>query len=332
MFKKCNEDFYHSVVGQLIKDEKGIFNFWPRPIDGFWTEGVMNRVIIKLKELNGEQNMNKVIVHDGRGHQDDFLAACVCAHKLNAPIYRQKYKEEDLLNPDIWVLDQGKSFDVDLHNFDHHQIEEEICAFTMVLDYFYGKSYRQFLPQLKFIEILDSYGPQKATKFAGITEESLDIVASPIYLGMMKIFSNSCGEIVDPLYSILKEIGKQICNQIEESETLFSALDDANFFTYNNVKILDTTKCRMAKEKQLPTKLYCKYKGLNPEVILTVDNRMEGYRMVSINSESLKFNPNPISYFTHNSGFLTNFVNYDQYKEILDKYCSKSIAQDHESL
>jgi len=73
---------------------------------------------------------NKILVHDGKAHQDDFLAACVCIYKLNAPAFREKFKEEDLKNPNCWVLDQGRSFDTTLNNFDHHQIKKEICAFT----------------------------------------------------------------------------------------------------------------------------------------------------------------------------------------------------------
>lgn len=265
----------------------------------------------------------KIITHDGKAHQDDFLATCVCIHKLNAPAFRKKHTKEELQDSDCWVLDQGRDFNESLHNFDHHQIEQEICAFTMVLDYFYGKEYRQFLPQLRYVEIFDSYGPSEAAKFAGIPIDSVDIISSPIHLAMMRVFSRIEGEVIDPLYSVLKEIGKEICEQIENSELLFKILGDAKFFEYNNIKIFDTTKCCMPnnlKHDQLPTKIFCKYHCLNPQVILTKDSRQDGFRLVSINIDDIKFAPNTLSYFTHNSGFLTNFPKYEDYKKILDNY------------
>lgn len=264
-----------------------------------------------------------IIVHDGKAHQDDFLAACVCMYKLNAPAYRSKYTEEQLANPDCWVLDQGRSFDSSLHNFDHHQIEEQICAFTMILDHFYGKEYRNYLPQLRFVEIFDSYGPKPAADFAGIPVDNLDIISSPIHTAMMRVFSKINGQILDPMYSVMKEIGQEICLQIENVELLFKVLGDSKYFEHEGIKIFDTTKCVMPegmKHDQLPTKTYCKKFDLQPQIILTIDSRQEGFRLVSINTDSIKFEQNPLSYFTHNSGFLTNFNNYEDYKKILENF------------
>lgn len=272
--------------------------------------------------------MNKIIVHDGKAHQDDFLAACVCIYKLNCPAFREKFKDEHLLDSKIWVLDQGRKFEPELHNFDHHQIEQEICAFTMVLDYFYEENYREFLPQLRYVEIFDSYGPSSAAKFAQIPIDSVEIISSPVYTSIIRVFSKINGEILDPMYSVMKEIGKEICEQIENSKIVFEILNTSRFFEYNNIKILDTTCCKMKegiRHDQLPTKIYCKLNKLNPQLILTKDLRQNGFRLVSINTDDVKFIQNDeISYFTHNSGFLTNFPNYEDYKKIIDKYMIKS--------
>jgi hypothetical protein len=269
---------------------------------------------------------SRIVTHNGKGHQDDFLATCVCIHKLQAPAFRSKFTDDNLLDSNCWVLDQGRSFDFTLHNFDHHQIEEEICAFTMVLDFFYGKDYRRFLPQLRYVEIFDSYGPSAAAKFAEMPVDSIEIVSSPIHIGMMRIFSKIEGEILDPMYSIMKSIGEELCSQIENVELLFKILGDSRFFEHNGIKILDTTKCTMPegmKHDQLPTKIFCKDRNLDPQLILTKDSRQDGFRLVSINTNDIKFIQNEISYFTHNSGFLTNFPNYEDYKKIIENYISR---------
>jgi len=269
----------------------------------------------------------KIVVHDGRAHADDFLAACVCRYKTGAPVLRNVCTDAMLNDSSTWVLDQGKRFEPYLHNFDHHQIEEEICAFTMVLDYFYGKGYREYMPNLRFVEIFDSYGPKRAAEFAEIKEDSLDVITSPIHTSLLKAFSRIEGEVKSPFIDLMSQLGEEICNQIETKEQLLEILTNhANIFVHEGTTVLDTTSCMMPEgmaQDHLPTKMWCKRHGLNPEVILNIDARGNGYRMISINTDSLKFLPNPLSTFTHNSGFLTVFDNLMDYQAILSSHIAR---------
>lgn len=268
--------------------------------------------------------MTKIVVHNGKAHQDDFLAACVCAYKLDAPIFRCSPTEKDLTDPNVWVLDQGGDFNCSLHNFDHHQIEEKICSFTMILDYFYNNDFREYLPYLRFLEIYDSYGPKPAADFAEMKIDSLDFVTSPIHLCMVRIFSKIEGEVYDPIYSVMKSIGEEICNQIESIEELLDTLEESEFFDYSKYRILDVTKCippEGYRFDQLPTKIYCKVKKEHADIILTPDSRNpENFRMISTNLDVARFKKNEISEFTHNSGFLTTFNDYSKFSYILDNF------------
>lgn len=269
-----------------------------------------------------------IIVHKGRAHTDDFLAACVCSHRLGLPIFRQDATDSMLADPNFWVLDQGRRFEPDLHNFDHHQIEEELCSFTMVLDHFYGKGYREYMPSLRYIEIFDSYGPARAAEFAGVKQESLEVTTSLIQTSMIKSFSTVEGLVCEPFLSMMTMMGKEICGQIETLRNLFEVLtDNYAIFDHQGIKVLDTTRCVLPPGytyDQLPTKIWCKAKGVEPVVILTKDSRKEGaYRMVSINTGAVCFVPNEKAYFTHNSGFLTAFDRYGDYAEILTNHTKK---------
>jgi hypothetical protein len=270
----------------------------------------------------------RIIVHEGRAHADDFLAACVCHYKLGAPVIRTGFTEIMLNDPEFWVLDQGRRFEPELHNFDHHQLEQEICSFTMVLDHFYGSQYREYLPSLRFLEIFDSYGPSKAAAFAGTTQESLDITTSPIHTFLLKAFSREKELVGEAMIEIMRAMGREVCQQMEDMKILFDALtDNYAIFELSGFKVLDTTRCVLPKgynHDQLPTKMWCKSKGVDPTVILTKDTRTEGaYRMVSINTDSVRFLPNPKSHFTHASGFLTSFMEYVDHVEILEKHTAK---------
>jgi hypothetical protein len=269
-----------------------------------------------------------IIVHDGRAHADDFLAACVCHYKTGKEVFRKPFDESMLADPNVWVLDQGRHFNPELLNFDHHQIEEEICAFTMVLDHFYGKGYREYMPNLRYLEIFDSYGPKRAAEFAGINEEALDLITSPIHAALIKSFSEIEGVVKDPFIGIMFQMGGEICGQIEIKKQLLDILSNqAHMFEHEGTSVLDTTGCVMPEgmqHDQLPTKLWSKMSGLSPLVILNVDSRGNGYRMISVNTDALRFLPNDKCSFTHNSGFLTVFPNLADCKTILSEHVQKS--------
>jgi hypothetical protein len=72
--------------------------------------------------------------------------------------------------------------------------------------------------------------------------------------------------------------------------------------------------------EELPTKKYCKLSKKEADVILTKDNRGGGYRMISNNTDKLKFLPNKKAYFTHNSGFLVAFKELNDYTDILSNH------------
>jgi hypothetical protein len=270
----------------------------------------------------------KIVVHDARAHADDFLAACVCRYKTGGEVFRMPFEHSMLDDPNTWVIDQGRRFEPHLLNFDHHQIEEEICAFTMVLDYFYGEEYREYMPNLRYLEIFDSYGPKRAAEFAGVSEDSLDLTMSPIHSSLLKAFSKIEGKVVEPFIDLMNQMGEEICTQIEIKNQLLEIItNQANFFEYKGINILDTTGCVMPEDMQhdqLPTKLWSKINGLSPLVILNIDSRGNGYRMVSINTDSLKFLPNDKCSFTHNSGFLTVFSDVSDYQVILSSHTQKA--------
>ena len=271
----------------------------------------------------------RIIVHDGQAHADDFLAACVCHYKTGAPVIRAPASSEMLDDPQVWVLDQGGAFDPNLHNFDHHQIQQEICSLTMVLDYFFGPGYRNSVRGLRFLEIMDSYGSKRAADFAGVSQESLEIISSPIHSAILKAFSRADGFVGDSMMEIMWSVGRELCNQITDSQKLFDALTEGYaIMECSGIKVLDVSRCVPPSgydHDSLPTKAWCRDKGVKPEVILTKDSRHKGsYRMVSINTESLRFLSNGRSSFTHASGLLTSFDNYNDHQEILAKHVVRS--------
>lgn len=260
-----------------------------------------------------------IVVHRGRAHVDDFLASCVCVHKTGMPLFRMDADQKMMDDPSCWILDQGLRFEPELHNFDHHHLNEKICSLTMLLDYFYDPSYRSHMPQLAYIEIHDSVGSSKAAKFAGISYDGLEVASSLVQHLVLKSFSGMEGRVDDPMLSLMSSMGGELCGRIEELPFLLGQLDaSAKILNFSGLKVLDVTKCFSNEPDRLPTKSWCEQRGISPSVILTKDSRKAGhYRMVSVN-KSVRFRPNPLCEYTHPSGFLTVFENLEDWTKILN--------------
>ena len=263
-------------------------------------------------------NSGKIVVHRGRAHVDDFLASCVCLHKTDLVLCRMDLEPGMLEDPRCWVLDQGMRFEPEMLNFDHHHLDEQICSLTMVLDHFYGKGYRTYIPQLSYIEIHDSMGSSKAAKFAGVTNDIVEKSASLIQHLILKSFSEIEGEVTDPFRSVMCSMGSELCGKIEALPLLIEQLENnAKIIELSGLKVLDLTLCETDAPDQLPTKYWCEQKGISLSVILTRDSRcMNKYRMISTDG-SVRFRQNSLCSYTHPSGFLTVFDELEDWKKIL---------------
>lgn len=264
--------------------------------------------------------MAKIVVHHGRSHVDDFLAACVCVHKTGLPLFRCPVNSGMLDDPSCWVLDQGSRFEPELRNFDHHHTDEEICSLTMVLDYFYGKSYREHFPQFSYIEIHDSHGASKAAKFAGLPPDGLEIASSLVQRFVLSAFSRIEGEVGDTFYPLMLEVGREMCEKIENISYLMEELDrSARLVDLEGLVVLDVTTCETQTPDQLPTKSWCRNRNVSPAAILTKDSRaQESYRLVSVDRSKIIFRENPLCSFVHSSGFLAAFGRLEDWRAILE--------------
>jgi hypothetical protein len=264
------------------------------------------------------EKTGRIVVHRGRAHVDDFLASCVCVHKTGLPLFRQDADEGVLDDPSCWVLDQGMRFEPELLNFDHHHTDDEICAFTMVLDHLYGASCRDYFPQLRYVEIYDSHGASKAAKFAGAPREALDISASLVQQFVLRAFSSVEGEVGDDFIPLMRKVGGEICDKIESMPVMMESLDrHSKIEHFMGLEILDITLC---EGQDLPTKAWSSQRNLSPDAILAKDPRLAGsLRLIAVDRSRVNFRPDPSCSFVHPSGFLAVFPESEDWRTILSK-------------
>lgn len=260
----------------------------------------------------------RIVVHRGRAHTDDFLASCVCLHKTGLPLFRADADDSMLDDPSCWVLDQGMRHQPELLNFDHHQTDDEVCSLTMVLDHLYGPSYRDRIPQLRYIEIYDSHGSFKAAAFAGAPAEALEVASSLVQRFVLAAFSAIEGEVAGDFRSVMLRVGSELCGSIEGIPVAMESLDlHAKMVQALGLSVLDVTECR---GYDLPTKDWCRSKGLFPAAVLARDPRTPGsLRLVAIDRSSVSFGEDPSCSFVHPSGFMAVFPESEDWRAVFSR-------------
>lgn len=81
--------------------------------------------------------MKKIIVHNGMFHADDVMAIAILRQIFGAtevPIMRtNEVAQEDLNDPDVFVVDVGRQYVPSLNNYDHHQDDSLPSACMLVM-------------------------------------------------------------------------------------------------------------------------------------------------------------------------------------------------------
>ena len=103
-----------------------------------------------------------ILTHPGGAHKDDLLAVCILAAQHGAPIVRREPTAEELLDPEVAIVDVGGDHNPERMNFDHHHFPREhppTCALSLVLDHLgIYEDALQFCDWLETAEWFDSRG------------------------------------------------------------------------------------------------------------------------------------------------------------------------------
>lgn len=83
----------------------------------------------------------KIVTHGGTFHADEVSALALIERVFNVSVHNDiplervfKVTEEDIANPNVWVLDIGGQYNPGLNNFDHHHDAELPACNVLVLE------------------------------------------------------------------------------------------------------------------------------------------------------------------------------------------------------
>ncbi|MBN1800557.1 MAG: MYG1 family protein [Candidatus Lokiarchaeota archaeon] len=187
--------------------------------------------------------MHKIVTHPGSAHLDDLLSTCLVLSRDPAVslIERRNPSEEELKDPDTWVLDIGKALKPKLRNFDHHQEAMDDCTLSLLL-----RSWNLFeeasnvFSWLPIAVLMDSRGPSFVQERLGIDKNAVDGLESFVEEVLLDLFQEN-DRIVkgEPLFILLKTIGERFFSQLKEYRTVQAEIQKkASFTTIKGVPVI----------------------------------------------------------------------------------------------
>ena len=253
-----------------------------------------------------------ILTHSGKAHRDEFLAICVAlAHFDSIKTVKRVSSIEDLSDPSTLILDIGGGA------FDHHQLSRNAkpeFAFGLLLRNLGLLAQFENQPWFSYSRIMDSKGPMAAAKSIGM-DAVPPALSSPVEAALLAIFSRSnwlCGAQSawddedadpDPLFTTMREIGRELIAKAEELAKNCIALDaDIQVFILDGLYVIQTECPNLDGLDVVLAR-----RGIKPAIRVTCDMRGEGWALY-------RYNDNPrIDFsqlanhadvgFAHNGGF-----------------------------
>jgi hypothetical protein len=266
--------------------------------------------------------VNKLIItHPGTAHFDDFFAISLLLAVNNDVVYtieRRHPTEEELANPDIWVIDVGMKLEPNLKNFDHHQSTDTPTSFMLVADHLNLTATLSITPWWEFKDTYDRFGPFKIAHELGI--ENLFPFINPIEDWFLELFEQNPGEI----YPLMRSFGQHV---ITGARTLSSQFE----FWANSEKRIVKNKTVLIGLTNDSTGVQRYSSRMDPpaEISVSYDGRGEGWRLARLNdSMGVDFSileGDEIIKFAHKTGFIAKTKQRIPVNEVM-KLVEKAIA------
>ena len=280
---------------------------------------------------------NTIFTHSGIAHMDEFLACCLIIAKTNGAVDNiERIESMDGINvgDGDWVIDIGGEHDPERLRFDHHQFDKEdanfgACAFSLVAKHFgMDDVLRQIMPWYETLEMRDNFGPSFVETQYKIPRGVSSKLQSPIEGLILQQFAAQPNNA--ELHAVMRGIGNSI---IEKHDRVLEEMGSITMYgvLQGEVTVMDFSYHNRVYTPETMN-LFCKRKGIEPDVIISKDDRGNGasifrtqrgeFNGVDLNvfRDDAVF---PVS-FVHRSGFIVKTphpLTMDQRHQVFNKIC-----------
>ena len=271
--------------------------------------------------------MYKIVAHPGSAHKDDFLSVSVLLATLKqAEVFRREPTEEDLNDPDTYVVDVGLELSSERHNFDHHQDRSLPCAFHLVMQHLgHHEAAMLMFAWYPHMSMMDVRGPYRTAEHLGVDSSVLFASSSPIDGYIISTFASlESLNVQNPLYDLMKSLGENMIALIgRKMERLERLKSEAKVI---EIKHLKAVASDIDDSPKLAMELYLRL--LDDENIvmsITPSNRGEGWELLRLGDNTIVdfrvIENNPEIRFVHGSGFLAKTNTRLPMEEVVELAC-----------
>lgn len=250
------------------------------------------------KSLDGSTGLNahkfnemkKIITHAGTFHADELLALATYQYfgdrSFDFMDVERKFQvsEFELADPEIVIIDMGRSYDPSLGNFDHHQEANLPASNLLVL--------RHFVPEGRFRDLLEQYLFQYVSDCDLGGEKSTAPTLTSIIRGLNNLKTDSYELAFRAAQTALLS-AIATANARIESEDRWAEVEKIG-----KVAITDSTQHivgwhELAEEDGI--------------LLLVTPNQRGGYQVTSRSTDIFVIPEDSRQTFRHNSGFLAAY-------------------------
>lgn len=126
-----------------------------------------------------------IITHPGQAHADDFIACSLvlASEPSISRVERREPTQDDLDNPEAYVIDVGSKHQPELLNFDHHNVPglEDQCSIDLVLEHFSLTAVANDASKwVGFKSAIDCHGPYRTATLLGVSNDIMAMTLSPV--------------------------------------------------------------------------------------------------------------------------------------------------------
>ncbi len=240
-----------------------------------------------------------IITHPGSAHFDEVTAVSLILAVYTDTVFkigRREPTQEELNNPDVWVVDVGDRYEPAMHNFDHHQVTDCPAAFVLVAEYLDLLETLSVMPWWDFKDSVDRFGPVKSSIKYHAGDDLVN--RNPVETWLTTSFAS------DPEASLplLKSFGTHI---IEDARRLKRQID----FWKTSSRLLIAGVPAMIGETVESAGLE-EFRRLDknpPDIVISLDRRGRGWRLFRYDGTPVDFSlisDCPEIAFAHKSGFM----------------------------
>ena len=275
-----------------------------------------------VMNLDRFKDIEKIVVHRGSAHRDDLIAVSLILGSIPGScmiVERRDSTDEDLNDPKVLVVDQGRKHQPELNNFDHHHFpldQEPVCSITLILQALECYEAAQMIWQwLKPSEIQDVKGPNllaKELEIPGGGEVLMAINQSPVEGYILNQFSKlTTIQPGESLFELLEEMGISLLSGLKK---ILDRLEDlkvnAKAYEVAGKKVIDNSYIDKDNHPGRAMNLYRKHFHPDAQVSISSDKRGDGISMTRTNDDGVidfqKIKDAPGVRFVHASGFMAS--------------------------